>query len=326
MAARSPSRSDRQRALGASGFVESTMTPSEDARLLLLGSESAFSGVVLKSLLESHVDVCGFVVHAATPSLRSFESRAGEIPVVVAGTGPAVACEANVPVIQLESMHDERALRRVEDLAPDVVLIACFPMILPPAWLAVPKLTGLNLHPSLLPEYRGPTPLFWQFREGERETGVTLHVLESGIDAGDIVAQSVMPLPVGARFSEANASLARIGASLVVDMLCTMQAGFEVPRTFQDEALASYQPFPRERDFRFDTHFSAERAFCFMRGTEEWGVPYEVDAGDVVLRLERALAYHDDARMAVPYVADGSALRIRFSDGVLEATGRVVDD
>ena len=302
------------------------MTPPEDARLVVLGSESAFSGIVLKSLLESRVEVCAFVMHAAAPSLRPFESPTGEIPLVVAGTGPAIAGEGNVPVVHVASMHDATALGRVKELAPDILLIACFPLILPAAWLAVPRLMGLNLHPSLLPAYRGPTPLFWQFREGERETGVTLHVAEAGIDAGDIVAQSVMPLPVGAHFSETNARLASIGASLIVDMLCTMGAGIEVPRTAQDEALASYQPFPKDNDFRFDTHFSAERAFCFMRGTEEWGVPYEVDVGDVVLRLERALAYHDDARMAQPYTADGDEMRIRFSDGVLEAIGRVVDD
>jgi len=59
-----------------------------------------------------------------------------------------------------------------------------------------------------------------------------------------------------------------------------------------------------------------------MRGTKEWGVPFEVDAGDAVLALERALDYHDDARMAVPFEIDGDHLRIRFSEGALEAVGR----
>ena len=105
-------------------------------------------------------------------------------------------------------------------------------------------------------------------------------------------------------------------------MLNRMSAGIAVPRTAQDALLASYQPFPKEKDFRFDTHFSAERAFRFMRGTQAWGVPFEVEAGDAVLALERALDYHDDARMAVPFEIDGDHLRIRFSEGVLEAVGR----
>jgi methionyl-tRNA formyltransferase len=293
-------------------------------KVLMLGSESAFSGIVLQCLLQTDTRVCGFVIHEAVSPTRAFESLGDRIPVVVAGTGPAIASEGNVPVIHAGSMHDEAVLEQLKSLEPDILLVACFPMILGGPWLELAAHMSLNVHPSVLPSYRGPTPLFWQFREGEHETGVTLHLVEEGIDAGDIVAQSVMPLPIGARFSEVNARLAETGAALVVEMLQKMRAGIAVPRTIQDEALASYQPFPKERDFRFDTHFTAERAFRFMRGTQEWGVPFEVDVGEAVLLLEQALDYHDDARMAVPYAIDGERVSIRFSEGVLEAVGRPV--
>ena len=297
-------------------------TDHSKPKILMLGSDSAFSGTVLRCLLEADAEVCGFVVHEAASPSRAFESLGDEIPVVVAGTGPAIASEGDVPLILLGSMDDENILERVKSLEPDILLVACFPMILSGPWLMVAKQMCLNVHPSVLPSYRGPTPLFWQFREGEHETGVTLHMVEEDLDAGDIVAQSVIPLAVGARFSEVNARLAETGAALVVDMLNEMSAGIAVPRTPQDAVLASYQPFPKEKDFRFDTHFTAERAFRFMRGTQEWGVPFEVDAGDAVLVLEHALDYHDDARMAVPFEIDGDSLRIRFSEGVLEAVGR----
>ncbi len=300
------------------------MNPIEHSNLkiLMLGSDSAFSGIVLRCLLGAGTEVCGFIVHEAPPRSRAFEPLGEEIPVVVAGTGPAIASEGGVPVIHLGSTHDENVLERVRRLEPDILLVACFPMILGGPWLTVPKKMCLNVHPSVLPSFRGPTPLFWQFREGEHETGVTLHIVEEDLDAGDIVAQSVMPIPVGARFSEVNVKLAETGAALMVDMLNRMSAGIAVPRTVQDEVLASYQPFPKEKDFRFDTHFTAERAFRFMRGTKEWGVPFEVEAGDAVLIVEHALDYHDDARMAVPFEIDGDHLRIRFSEGVLEAVGR----
>ena len=288
----------------------------------MLGSDSVFSGIVLKCLLKAGSEVCGFVIHKATPPSRAFESLGDEIPLVIAGTGSAIASEAEVPLIHLGSLRDENVLDRVTCLESDFLLVACFPMILGGPWLTVPKQMCLNMHPSMLPSYRGPTPLFWQFREGESETGVTLHIIEEDVDAGDIVGQSVMPLSVGARFSEVNARLAETGAALMVDMLQRMSAGIAVPRTAQDEVLASYQPFPKEKDFRFDTHFTAERAFRFMRGTQEWGVSFEVDAGDAVLALERALDYHDDARMAVPFEIDADHVRIRFSEGVLEAVGR----
>jgi methionyl-tRNA formyltransferase len=300
-------------------------TDPSTLKILMLGSDSAFSGIVLRRLLQAGTEVCGFVIHETPLPSRAFESLGDEIPVVVAGTGPAIASEGGVPLIHLASMHDENILDRVTSLEADILLVACFPMILGGRWLTIPKQVCLNVHPSVLPSYRGPTPLFWQFREGEQEVGVTLHVVEADIDTGDIVAQSVMPLSAGARFSEVNATLAEAGAALMVDTLERMSAGIAVPRTIQDELLASYQPFPKEKDFRFDTHFTAQRAFRFMRGTEEWGVPFEVDVGDAVLVLERALDYHDDARMAVPFEIGGDSLRIRFSQGVLEAVGRVAE-
>ena len=302
-----------------------TSTDQSSLKILMLGSQSAFSGIVLKSLLKAGVEVCGFGIHDAAPASRSFESLGEEIPILIAGTGPAIASEGGVPVLHVRSMHDRNALDQAAALEPDILLVACFPMILNERWLAVPKEICVNVHPSVLPSYRGPTPLFWQFREGERETGVTLHIVEEGIDAGDIVAQSAVPLWAGARFSEVNAKLAETGAALMVDTAQRMGAGIAIPRTVQDEALASYQPFPKESDFRFDTHFTAERAFRFMRGTQEWGVPFEVDAGDVVLSLDRALDYYDNARMAVPFEIDGELVRVRFSEGILEAIGRRLD-
>ncbi len=310
----------KQAADGGRKYMDTT--DYSKPKILMLGSDSTFSGTVLRRLLEDRTEICGFVFHQVSSPSRPFESLGDSMPVVVAGTGPAIASEGDVPLIQLGSLYDENILERVKCLEPDILLIACFPLILRGPWLTLAKHMCLNLHPSLLPSFRGPTPLFWQFREGEHETGVTLHIVERDLDAGDIVAQSVMPLSVGARFSEVNAKLAEMGAALIVDMLHRMGAGIVVPRTAQDEVFASRQPFPKEKDFHFDTQFTAERAFRFMRGTQEWCVPFEVDAGHAVLALERALDYHDDARMNVPFEIDGDHVRIRFSEGVLEAVGR----
>lgn len=296
---------------------------SGGSRVLMLGSDSVFSGVVLRGLLDADIEVCAFVVYDPHPVSRGFEPTAAEIPVVVGGTGPAVAVERAVPVQRVASMHDARVLEQAGGRAPDVLLVACFPMLLGDAWLTLPKEMCLNLHPSILPSYRGPTPLFWQLREGEHETGITLHFMERAVDAGAIVGQSTMSLAPGARFSEINTELAEMGVQLVVDTLDRLSTGIPVPRTPQDERLASYQPFPKETDFRFDTHFSAERAFRFIEGTREWGQPYEVDVGDTVLVVERALDYHDDARMTVPFEIDADRIKIRLSEGVLEARGHL---
>ncbi len=292
-------------------------------RVLVLGSECAFSAIVVRSLVENGADVCGFVVRDPHPR-HSFEPRRKELPVVVEGLGPAVALEAGVPVVEVASTHDAEAAERVAAYRPDMMLVACFPMLLDARWRAIPRDMCLNLHPSILPSYRGPTPLFWQFRAGERETGITLHVVDAAVDAGDIVAQTATALPAGARFSEVNAALAAIGAELVLDLIERRRAGIEIPCTAQDESLASYRPFPKGSDFRFDTHFTAERAYRFVQGAREWGVPFEVDAGDRTFVIEHALDFHDTARMSAPYVVEGERVRIRFAEGELEAIARPV--
>ncbi len=298
----------------------SDRAPTEPS-VLVLGSASELSAIVLRRLVEHGADVRGFVVCAPRPT-SSFEPRRKELPVVVEGLGPAVALEAGVPVIEIASTRDPAGTDRVARLQPDIVLAACFPQILDARWRSIARDMCLNLHPSLLPSYRGPTPLFWQLRAGERETGVTLHLMDSGVDSGDIVAQSAMALPAGARFAEINAALAETGAELVCDLIDRRRAGIEIPRTAQDESLASYRPFPKEADFRFDTHFTAERAYRFVHGAREWGVPFEMDVGEGTYVIEHVLDFHDTARTSEPIVLEGERLRIRCSEGVLEAIGR----
>ena len=114
--------------------------------------------MVLRRLVEADTNVCGLVVRDPHPPGSVFEPNRGELPVVINDMGPAVAVENDVPVIALTTPQDEPVLEEVRRMEPDILLVACFPMILDESWLGVPSAFGLNLHPSLLPTYRGPTP------------------------------------------------------------------------------------------------------------------------------------------------------------------------
>ena len=297
-------------------------TPVEaQPTVVVLGSESEFSATVLRGLLQANADVAAFVLHQPNCQPPGHHPR---LPVVANGSAAAVAVEHNLALIRAPTVQDPTVIDQIDNLQPDILLAACFPQVLTPRWLQLPRMLCLNLHPSLLPSYRGPMPLFWQLREGEKQTGVTLHIMDNDVDAGAIVGQSTMTLNAGTTYSQANAALATLGVELVRELLDGLRAGQRIPRVPQDPILASYQSFPRETDFRFDTHFTAERAYRFIEGVQEWRIPFEVDLGEHIVVVERAIGFRDDAHLGPVVEVDGDRVRIRFSLGTLEAFGRLL--
>jgi len=141
-----------------------------------------------------------------------------------------------------QRINSKESLRAVRRLAPDVIAIANFSQILKPSVIAIPPRGCVNLHPSLLPRYRGPNPFYWVLRNGERTTGVTVHYVDAGIDSGDIIAQD--ELPIGMHDSEVTLRdrAAAVGARLLVDALGQIAAG-TAPRLPQNGG-GTYYSFP----------------------------------------------------------------------------------
>lgn len=147
---------------------------------------------------------------------------------------------------------------------PDYVFVACFPEKLPAALVNWPRDKSINLHPSLLPKYRGPDPLFWQLRHNESHTGISLHLLGDRLDAGPILYQREMTYPVGATRTELHILLATQGALGFIQLITTG----EFVAMEQDVSQATYQPMPTKSDYRVEPHWSAEHAHKFLRGTK----------------------------------------------------------
>jgi methionyl-tRNA formyltransferase len=264
----------------------------------------------MAELLARELRPTGLVLPGPPPGPR--------LPVRVAGLPlevPELARERGIPVLYLDPGQDPAPLRA---LAPDLALVACWPWRLPRAVYELPPLGCLNLHPSLLPRYRGPAPLFWQLRAGEQTAGVTLHRMDQGLDTGPILAQVQVDLPDGAGAWELDALLARNGAGLVQEALPAYAAGRIEPRR-QDESLASRQPSPQAEDFRLSPRWSARHALRFMRGTAVWGCDYPLRLGEREWRLREALGWAQDAGPAEGWQEVGGELWVRLDPGVLHA-------
>lgn len=228
----------------------------------------------------------------------------------------ALAWERQIPAWRVSALKGE-SLSLLVHLRPDLIVVACCPYRFPRTLLDLPKYGCLNLHPSLLPAYRGPEPLFWQARHDARETGVTLHFLDAGLDSGDIVAQTRFERPDGLGGAALERQCAEAGAALLAAAVEQIQAGRPLPRRPQIEQQASYYPRPGPADFIIPTTWPARRAFNFLRGAESW--PLRIDLGPVSFEIRQAKSYSDRPSLDRPYRLLGDDLWVQFQPGVLHA-------
>src|SRR5262249_28490199 len=157
-----------------------------------------FSRIPLAALLQAGIPVRGVVVpatHPSAPDARPIRNVApaadvsrgdpAELTVIQPDVGRGIvriAWDYCIPVFEAGRLDAPETLTTLGGCRADLICVACFPRIFPPLLRGLPRLGGLNVHPSLLPKNRGPVPLFWTFRHGDPSTGVSIHWLDSGID------------------------------------------------------------------------------------------------------------------------------------------------
>ncbi len=304
-------------------------TSGYELRALVFGLPFGVSAVVLQELLNDGPKIAGLVLPAATvphlfpdhspPYARVSPHLSYTVPLagaVDAADTLAVAWSAGLPVWAVRDFEAPESLAILAGLQADVACVACFTRRIPPAVLRIPPLGILNLHPSLLPAYRGPSPLFWQLRDGA-PTGCTVHYMNEGLDTGDITAQAELPLPDGITWSDAERLLMLGGLELLRGVVHDLSRG--IVRRRPQPAGGSYQPSPTVDDFSLSTEWPARRAFNFMRGTADQGHPYRIEIAGNEVRLAAADSYAAELALDRPSVRHGRNILIRFNPGILYA-------
>lgn len=293
-------------------------------RILYLGLNGPFSRTPLAALLAAARQVVAVGIAAAEEDepIRRLDPApsTSALPLLTPYVEQDMLHLAWAHHLPVFAVRDLRAPETVETLAAlqlDLACVACFPWRIPPQLLALPTHGFLNLHPSLLPAYRGPHPLFWTFRDGVQDTGVTLHFMDERLDTGDIVLQAPLRLPDGISGPEADRRAGEVGGALLVEATTRLAKGTLSRRP--QPASGRYYPAPTATDFHLDLNWSALRAFNFMRGTAEWGRPYSVDVGRRTLRLSHALRYEAGRQLGTLYRTKGHQAWLQFTPGVLYA-------
>jgi methionyl-tRNA formyltransferase len=181
-----------------------------------------------------------------------------------------VAQAAGVPVFQPGSLRkDPAAVARLADLAPDVVVVAAYGLLLPRSVLDLAPGGALNVHASLLPRWRGAAPAAWAILAGDAETGVTIMRLDEGLDTGPMLARRTTPIAADDTTGALSGRLAELGADLLAATLPRWLAG-ELPPLPQDDRLATRAPRLVKADGQLDWRAPAEALARRVRAMDPW--------------------------------------------------------
>ena len=195
-----------------------------------------------------------------------------------------LAKSRGLPVLTPEQASDPACVAELAALVPDVVVVASYGQFLKENLLAVPRLGTVNVHPSLLPQYRGASPIQWALANGDTETGVTVLHVTPRMDAGDILAQERMVIGQEDVFCTLEPKLADKGAELLLQVLDEFRAG-RTQGVAQDDALATFARKLVKVDGRVDWCLPAQAIRNRWRGFASWPGAYTFLPGGVVLKI-----------------------------------------
>jgi len=177
-----------------------------------------------------------------------------------------VATRHNLVVLQPKRVKkDQEALQQLRDLNADAFVVAAYGQILSTEILEMPRFGCINVHGSILPQYRGAAPIQWSLCEGETEVGVTTMLMDAGMDTGAMLEKATTPVALLDNAETVGERLAKIGGELLVETLFRWEKG-KIEATPQDDNLATYAPLIQKKDYVLDWSKSAIALHNQIRG------------------------------------------------------------
>ena len=230
-------------------------------RIVFMGTPE-FAVPCLEALVAAGHDVVGVFSQPDRPVGRH-QNRLQPTPV------KACAMTYNIPVYQPEKLRDSTALALLEELAPELIVVAAYGRILPDEILALPPRGCINVHSSLLPKYRGAAPINWAVLNGDAVSGVTIMDMAHELDAGDIIAQISTPVSRTETAQQLYDRLARLGGQLLVETVVAIADG-TARRTPQDPDRVTFAPMLSRELSPMDWSRPADRLHDQVRGLLPW--------------------------------------------------------
>jgi len=265
-----------------------------------------FAATILEALLHCSCQVLAVYTQPDKPAGRGR-------PVVVPPV-KKLALERQIPVVQPETLKSSNVVDKLVSLQPELIVVAAYGAMLPSEVLFLPKFACLNVHPSLLPRHRGPSPVAYTILCGDELAGVTIMLMDAGMDTGPILAREKAGISFMDTTGSLSAKLADAGGRLLLETL-PKWLNRELKPQVQDEAQATYSKLINSKDAEIDWHLSAQELWRRIRAYNPWPISYTWYNGKR-LRIHRSIPFANAAEGEI-----GEVIALLESPGVGVVTG-----
>ena len=277
-------------------------------RVVFMGTPD-ISATCLKKILADGFEVVGVYTQPDRPKGRGMK--------LVASPVKAVALAAGIPVFQPENFRSDEDMAALAALKPDVCAVVAYGRILPQRVLDIPTKGCINIHTSLLPQYRGSAPYQWAVLDGLAETGVSSMYLVREMDAGDIIDVAKTPIGENETAGELLDRLAVLGAELLSRTLGRMAEG-DVPGTPQDPKKVTFAPMLDKSMCPIDWCKPARRVHDQVRGLHPWPIA-TAELGGTKFKIHQTVLVDaaTDKAPGTPIELNKQGLRVACGEGTV---------
>ena len=229
-------------------------------RIVFMGTPD-FASSALQALIEAGEDV---VLAVTQPDREKGRGKELAMPEV-----KKCALEHGVPVFQPEKVREAGAVQRIREASPEIIVVAAFGQILTKEILDIPKYGCINIHASLLPEYRGASPIQRCIADGKEKTGITIMQMDEGLDTGDILMQREIPIAGDETGGSLFDRLSELGAEMIREAIPLIRDGKLSP-VKQDDSRATYVGTLKKDSGELDFSKDAEELERLVRAMDPW--------------------------------------------------------
>jgi len=266
---------------------------------------------VLDKLIDSKENIVGVITQPDRPKGRGRKILPPPIK--------KIALSRGITIFQPENINEEESIKKIKEFNPDLIIVVAYGQILSKDILNIPWMGCVNIHASLLPKYRGASPINWTIINGEEETGITFIFMNEKVDAGDIIYQQKITIFPDETYGELNKRLSNLSAGIINKLLKEIKNG-KIKRIPQEKQLATYTKKMSKEDGEIIWSNKGEKIYNLIRGTTPYPGAFTYYKGKKLKITMARFLYNYQNELKLDFATAGEVVKIE-KDGIFISTG-----